>query len=82
MCFLGTFLEKSRDLRVYFGKMLRFTSFLGTFLGKMRFFRHILYAHFQALFLGSQALKTFMQACVDILCEFAIFIIQKLLDYH
>ena len=48
----------------------------------MRFFRHILYAHFQALFLGSQALKTFMQACVDILCEFAIFIIQKLLDYH
>ena len=62
MCFLGTFLEKSRDLRVYFGKMLRFTSFLGTFLGKMRFFRHILYAHFQAIFLGSQAPKTFMQA--------------------
>ena len=62
MCFLGTFLGKSRDLRVYFGKMLRFTSFLGTFLGKMRFFRHILYAHFQAIFLGSQAPKTFMQA--------------------
>ena len=54
--------KKSRDLRVYFGKMLRFTSFLGTFLGKMRFFRHILYAHFQAIFLGSQAPKTFMQA--------------------
>ena len=66
MCFLGTFLEKSRDLRVYFGKMLRFTSFLGTFLGKMRFFRHILYAHFQAIFLGSQAPKTFMQACYQI----------------
>jgi len=61
MCFLGTFLEKSRDLRVYFGKMLRFTSFLGTFLGKMRFFRHILYAHFQAILFGFQAPKTFMQ---------------------
>ena len=66
MCSLGTFLGKSRDLRVYFGKMLLFTRLLGTFLGKisrlMCFFRHIPYVHFLTLFLGSQALFLGSQA--------------------
>ena len=66
------FWKKSRFMSLFWQNVAIY-ALLGTFLGKMlwfvRFFRHIHYAHLQALFLGCQAPTTFMQACQGRFCE-------------